>query len=437
MEHGKRCADRLGQKLALLEGLDLEELGRQSGFVRRRARKLDLHAFVKSLLGLAGAGAPTLTTVVDGMKVVGHQDYSPQALAKRVRCRADVFLSAVLGSLFRHRARTLMQQGLLSTFNRILIQDSTVVAVPDRYAPAFPGCVNQTRRSFAQLKLQCTLALDSLSLCQVSLSGFTRNDQAASADILDVVRRGDLVVRDLGYFALDVLAELRAREAHFLSRLHHGTRVYDAKTGNALDLPRLLAKHRQLDQPVLLGEVRLPARLVAMPVPQAVADRRRRQAHQHTHGHRPSRDSLFLMNWNLFITSVPQTLWSAETVRDVYRLRWTIEIVFKAWTSHLRLNQLNTHSESMLRLSVMSRLLFCALTLDVWADLEWQSPAHRHASVLRVARVLFDCAALITCLVFRCSPAQLLDDLLCAHAFHRPRADRQNTPQGFTALRAA
>jgi len=141
------------------------------------------------------------------------------------------------------------------------------------------------------------------------------------------------------------------------------------------------------------------------------------------------------MNWNLFITSVSGAVWSAEVVRDVYRLRWTIEIVFKAWKSHLRLQQLNIHSESMLRLSVMSRLLFCALTLDIWADLEWRSPAHRHASVLRVARVLSDCAALITCIVFRCTPAQLLDDLLRAHAFHRPRSDRQNTPQGLAVLR--
>jgi hypothetical protein len=266
------------------------------------------------------------------------------------------------------------------------------------------------------------------------LSGFTRNDQAASADILDIVRSGDLVVRDLGYFALDVLAQIRTKSAHFLSRLHHGTGVYDVKTGSPLDLPRLLAKKQHLDRQVLLGEERLPARLVAMPVPQAVADRRRRDAHQHTHGHRPSKNSLALMNWNMFITSVAHAVWSAEVVRDVYRLRWTIEIVFKAWKSHLRLNQLNTHSESMLRLSIMSRLLFCALTLDIWAHLEWCSPARRHASILRVARVLSDCAALITCIVFRCTPAQLLDDLLRVHGFHRSRSDRRNTPQGVTAL---
>ena len=429
MGKSNRSSDRLEQRLAILEGVDLEKLGRQSGFIRRRARKLDLHSFVKSLLGLAGTGTPTLSTVVHGMSLAGHQDYSPQALAKRVRWRADTFISSVLGAIFRGRADSLLQQGHLKSFKRVLIQDSTVVALPDRYASVFPGCVNQTGRSFAQLKLQCTLSLDSLSLCDVSLSGFTRNDQSAAGDILDVVRSGDLVMRDLGYFSLKVMAQLRVRSVHFLSRLKHNTGVYDTESGKSLDLPRLLKKGQRLDQQVLLGEKRLPARLVALPVAQAIADRRRREAYQHTHGGQPLKDSLYLMDWNLFVTTVPPEIWSTEVVREVYRLRWTIEIVFKAWKSHLRLTQLNIRSESMLRLSIMSRLLFCALTLDLWADLEWRSPVNKHASVLRVARILSDCAALIACIVFRCTPAQLLDDLLRTHGFHTPRWNQDAAPQ--------
>jgi hypothetical protein len=368
------------------------------------------------------------------MSLAGHQDYSPQALAKRVRWCADTFLASVLGIIFRGRADSLLQQGHLRSFKRVLIQDSTVVALPDRYASSFPGCVNQKGQSYAQLKLQCILSLDSLSLCDVSLSGFTRNDQSAAGDILEIVRSGDLVVRDLGYFSIQVMVQLRARSVHFLSRMKHGTHIYHATTGELLDLPRLLTHGQSLDQQILLGEKRLPARLVALPVPQEVANRRRREARQHTHGHQPLKDSLFLMDWNLFVTSVSCEIWSAEVVRDVYRLRWTIETVFKSWKSHLGLKQLNVHSESMLRLSIMSRLLFCALTLDIWADLEWRSPANKHASVLRVARVLSDCAALIACIVFRCSPAQLLDDLLRTHGFHVPRRDRQNVPQVVTAL---
>jgi hypothetical protein len=59
-------------------------------------------------------------------------------------------------------------------------------------------------------------------LVHCSLSGFTRNDQAAAADILTVTRPGDLILRDLGYFALPVLAAIEAKGAFFLFPLQTG-----------------------------------------------------------------------------------------------------------------------------------------------------------------------------------------------------------------------
>ena len=419
---------RLEQQMAMVERLNLEAIGRASGFVRRRARKLELRAFVKALLGLVGVARPTLTTLVKAMLLAGQSTYTPQALAKRVRWHAEQFITALLGAIFQQHAAPLLQQGRLRSFQRVLIQDSTTVALPDRYAPVFPGSVNQSQRSLAQLKLQCVFSLDRLTLCQFSISGYTRNDQAAAADIFAVLQPNDLVLRDLGYFSLPIMAQIRERRAHFLSRLHHSTGIYDPQTMTLLNLPQLLRQNGQLDCQVLLGTIQLPARLVALPVPEQVANQRRRLARRNRRS-QPSKTSLALMNWNLFVTSVPPELWPTEAIRAVYRLRWTVEIIFKACKSHLRLEQLNTHSESMLRLSIISRLLFCAMTLDLWATLEWQRPTDQHASILRVARVLADCAALISCIVFRCSPAQLLDHLLNAHAFYLPRRDRLNTPQ--------
>ena len=90
------------------------------------------------------------------------------------------------------------------------------------------------------------------TLLHCSLSGFTRNDQAASPDILTVAKRGDLVLRDLGYFTRTVLGALQARGASFLSRFQHRMLVYDLQ-GRPLDLVRELKTHGCLDRDLLLG----------------------------------------------------------------------------------------------------------------------------------------------------------------------------------------
>jgi len=102
------------------------------------------------------------------------------------------------------------------------------------------------------------------------------------------------------------------------------------------------------------------ARLVALPAPEAVANERRRRARANRDQRlNPGREHLFLMGWSIFLTNVSREVWPAQSLAMVYRLRWRIEIIFKAWKSHLGLRQFNARSASLLRLSVMTKLLFC------------------------------------------------------------------------------
>jgi hypothetical protein len=419
-----------------LEGIDAETLGRVSGFIRRKCRKLDVGLLCKALAGLAGMGALTLELIVQTLGILGHPAYSAQALCKRVGPGLESFLLAVIAAVFRRHADAMLAPGCFAPFRRVLVQDSTTIALPDRFASAFPGCVSQSSRTFSQLKLQCVFDLVQLGLAQFSFSGFTRNDQAAAADILAIARRGDLVLRDLGYFSIQTLASLIAAGVHFLTRLHSSVRLYDPASDRPVNLARLLKKGERMDRMVLMGEERLPVRLVALPVPQAVGDRRRRESRRDCRAN-PSRDRLFLMNWNLFVTTVDAALWSTRQVGDVYRLRWAIEIIFKAWKSHLRLEELNTHSESMLRLSVVTQLFHCTLMLWCWAKLQTGAGRAGHASILRVARGVSRCAALIACMIFGCTPAQMLEGLLVRMSRHRHRRDRQNLSQQLETLCAA
>lgn len=418
--------DNLHQIRAQVAQLEVETLARQSGFLKRTPRKIPLPDFLLALVALAAEAVLSLERVAAVIGLVAHVSYSKQALAKRLNATVETFLAQVATALFGELSQGVSLQGLFRTFGRVLLHDSTVEALPDHLAALFPASGNQHKKPRASLKVQFITDLLHGTLVHSALSGFTRNDQAAAPDILQVAQPGDLILRDLGYFALPVLAALDLMGAFFLSRFKHGVGVYDLQ-GQALDLVRLLKTQRRLDREVLLGGERVRLRLVALPVPEAVANERRRKArHDHDQRHHPSREHLFLMGWNILVTNVSRTLWPSQALVPLYRLRWRIEMIFKAWKSHLGLRQFNARSASLLRLSVMTKLLFCVLVYRFCIALELLGNGQQHVSLLRLARIMGQCACLFAAAVLHLTPAQWLEHHLKHHLFYEQRKDRKN-----------
>src|SRR5438128_12441312 len=101
----------------------------------------------------------------------------------------------------------------------------------------------------------------------------------------------------------------------WLTRLMVGTQVSDAP-GHALDLRSCLQPYGPavVDLAVYVGvSHRLPARLIAVGVPPAVAHQRRRslRADARRRGQTVSQERVRLADWTLFLTTVPPTLLSA------------------------------------------------------------------------------------------------------------------------------
>jgi hypothetical protein len=419
-------ADSLHQIRAQLRQLDAEALARQSGFLKRTPRKIPLPDFLLALVALAAETVLSLERIAVVVGLVAKVSYSKQALAKRLNDKVEQFLAQVAAALFGDLGRGTSTQGLFRHFHRVLIEDSTVEALPDHLADLFPGGRNQRPQKRASLKIQFVADLLNSTLVQCSLSGYTRNDQSASGDILAVAQRGDLIIRDLGYFCLPVMAALDLQGGFFLSRYKHGVRVYDLQ-GQPLDLVRELQTHGRFDREVLLGAEQVRARLVALPVPQAVADERRRKARANHDGrYQPSREHLILMGWNIFATNVSRQVWPTQCLGPLYRLRWRIEMIFKAWKSHLGLRQFNARSASLLRLSVMTKLLFCVLVYHFCNALELLGDGHQHVSLLRLARIIGHCACLFAATVLHLTPKQWLEHHLQHHLYYEKRKDRKN-----------
>ena len=98
----------------------------------------------------------------------------------------------------------------------------------------------------------------------------------------------------------------------------------------------------QVDLPVTHGETnRLPVRLLAVRVPQEVADQRRRKLREEARdkGRQVSARRLALAAWVILITNAPPELVSLEAALVLGRVRWQIELLFKLWKSHGHIDQ--------------------------------------------------------------------------------------------------
>jgi hypothetical protein len=121
----------------------------------------------------------------------------------------------------------------------------------------------------------------------------------------------------------------------WLSRLQTQTAVYDA-TGQRQDLLELLTAHATdtLAQEVLLGlEQRVSARLLAVRVPQDVAETRRRRLREAARqkGRQVRARRLALAAWTILVTNVPPERVMLREALVLGRVRWQIALLFKLW----------------------------------------------------------------------------------------------------------
>src|SRR5260370_38585356 len=111
-----------------------------------------------------------------------------------------------------------------------------------------------------------------------------------------------------GFFGLDVFADRCRQGGYFLSRLEAATAVFDSERQRLDLLTFLQARGPQVDEPVELGvQHHLPVRLLAVRVPEEVANERRRnlRAEAKRRGQTVSKVRLALADWTIYVTNVP------------------------------------------------------------------------------------------------------------------------------------
>ena len=423
-----------------LENVAVDQIARDSRFVQRTPRKLRPLALVQAACQLALQRSVSLSHWAILIGLAGPTLISKQNVSKRFTSKAVSFMGQVLQGLLQNlfRPPRPLPPEVLAPFGRALLQDSTTARVHPKLSRLFRGGRNQRGRQDGQLKIQATYDLLTEQWVHFSLGDLRCNDQGASADILQLVRPRDLVIRDLGYLVLGVLRALVNKGAFCLSRWRYGLQLFwpDGRPLNLLK--ELRARGGVFDAQVLVGATeKLPLRLVAIPLTAEQVNSRRRHARataQRDRRSRLSKERMALLGWSIFLTNVHRSVWTARTVARVYGLRWRVEIVFKAWKSYLQFTHLPTDSAEQLQMLVYARLIFVCLFQLAFAIQEqylWQSqgPPQRTLSLLKLASFVRNYAWLLIWANPSPKLAQLLQEQISHHCCYEQRKKRANFHQ--------
>jgi hypothetical protein len=281
------------------------------------------------------------------------------AFFDRLTAEFEFLMKWVLDSVVnRARQRRVELPERLAGFRDILALDATVVKVDDRLRGLWRGCRGNSSK--AALKVHTVVRALTGELLRYRIT------KEAHADAKGIGTgpwmRGSLLLFDRGYPSPSLWGRIHRQGGFFLTRLPTG---YDpALVGNNR---RHRGRARKIENRTLLQFVDgLQRRYLDV-----MADFRvyiRKYDSEHGHNERQVFRVVGVRNdktgkLHLYATNAPVDMLPAEMVRDLYRLRWEVELFYKAAKSGSGLNELTSSQPHIVRTLVYATLIRTTLAM--------------------------------------------------------------------------
>ena len=420
-QQGKKNFDKFFDKSVI------NRIGKRSGFVQRKCKKISAYYFVLGFIISCCKGSNTFNEWALQIGLLRGKSVSKQGVFDRLHAGATAFAKQLLEHILVQQSGKDFVSSLFQEFGKVLLQDSTTLRLPQILSKLFPG--NHSRgEQKAVARIQSIFDIKAMRFINFSLGAFTQNDQSASGSILALVKKGDLVIRDLGYFSLAVFEKLIKAEVHFLSRLRYGVTITDEQ-GKLILLKDLLKQKRGMDRWVYIGsEKKVLVRLVMIPVPALQAAEKIRKAKQDRDARLNHNKQYYeWLKYNVYITTVDKGRWAAKEVHQAYKVRWQIEIIFKSWKSGFSLQNIlheGCTNEHRVRVSIFLMLLFMCLFMHkiyVRYKKVIEKNSNKKISLLKLSLYVSHNLKEIIAI-----PDKFLKEIIVLHCCYDKRSDRIN-----------
>lgn len=351
------------------------QAGRATGFIQREV-KLNGASFCQSLvLGWLANPQATLEELSQTAALVGVE-ISPQGLNQRFTQSGAACLYQVLqASLKEVLAAEPVAIGVLQRFSAVYLEDSSTLILPAELASVWVGCGSGSGQGEAALKLHVRFDLLQGELQGPEITDGRTHDRQTNLQ-KQPLPAGSLRLADVNYWNLAHFQELEQQGSYWVSRFKLQTALFTADDTRWTLAEFLQAqKLDEVEVRVELGvEQRLSARLVARRLPPTVAEQRRRRvrAEARRRGKTPSQAQLILADWLVFVTNVPPETLSFTEIFVIARVRWQIELLFKLWKSHNRIDESRSQNPWRRLCEIYAKLIGCLfqhwlLLLGCWS----------------------------------------------------------------------
>jgi hypothetical protein len=320
---------------------ELVAAAREAGFYKRKS-KVDPSVFFDLMMYDVGSGkSKSLNQITIEAKSEHGIGVSKQGIDKKFNDHAVSFLKLLIDKQLSVELGNHIESGWLSSFNRVTIKDGTRFNLPEEYKDYLPGSGGSGSNAGACLQFE--FDMKSGHVIDLNLTPAIRPDVRDAVDVLDNVTKGDLIIRDLGYYAFKSFSNIIKKDASFISRLGAKTNVFELKKGilQKLDFKVLYRKMKRSNRTRMYKDVfigtteKISVRLVIELMPDDVYEKRMRSTSKlhKKKGYQTSEEYKFLSRFNLFITNVPKEVLPDKIITSLYRIRWQIELIFKIWKS--------------------------------------------------------------------------------------------------------
>lgn len=361
---------------------EIESIAKETGFIRR-LRKINPFDFLITLVFRlvlpVPAGLRQIVSLLD-------KDISRSGLNQKFTEKAVDFMKKCLHVMISKQIANAqpIPAEVFIHFSRVIITDSSSWDVSDHMKNIFAGSGGSA--SEGNCKLQCCYDIKNGAIMLLDVTKGIEPDQNFSKKLTSAIRVREryLFINDLGYWVTETFFRIRKENAYFVSRFcssanlysHNNSRYIPSKIGDILE------KHRNsaaIESDVFLKakDEYFPIRLIAFRVPREVADQRRYKSNKQAKkkGRTVSKSASQLCDWSVFVTNASEELIPSEMIRTIYRIRWSMELIFKDWKSILRMHKSNVkknHNRFLcelygkLILSVIVQSVYQKLRFHMW-----------------------------------------------------------------------
>jgi hypothetical protein len=351
---------------------ELSKAAHQTKFIQRSTVILQGKDFVELMTTASmDSKAVSLEGLCSELREINPDaNITPQSLMEKINRSESVdFLKSVFYQAIEKGLRNIGERlppDLLAPFNNVWLEDCSECVLNEKLQEEFKGSSGVTSKSC--VKLDFIYEIKQRNIFSVDLKDRRSPDQKLAQRHLQIVKKGDLWIRDLGFFDVSVFKAMMAVSAFFLSRLPACVYVYWKKGDKE---PIDLAKHINTEFPgesvidieVYITTEKLPVRLIAYRAPKEIAEKRRREANKEDKkkGRQRSKASLDRLDFTFFVTNVPKEIWKPEIVGTIYTVRWQVELIFKSWKSQLQINYLKGINPHRIKCLLYGKLILIVI----------------------------------------------------------------------------